>query len=127
MGGQQRQRRCSSQKQRETQLLVAAGSQGPSVTQQEWAVSPVHEVPLYHVRTLELAGMAFWVLPAEELWLEKRRHRLIITLPSISAAPPRMGSSSPAPFPSSRTVRTKRDYQIPSVENQEAIAQTLSK
>ena len=38
-----------------------------------------------------------------------------------------MGSSGPAPFPSSRTVRTKRDYQIPSIENQEAIAQTLSK
>lgn len=87
-----------------------AGSQGLSVTQQDWAVSPVHEVPLYHVRTLELAGMAFWFLPAKELWLEKRRHRLIITLSSISAAPPRMGSSGPAPFPSSRTVRTKRDY-----------------
>ena len=87
-----------------------AGSQGLSVTQQDWAVSPVHEVPLYHVRTLELAGMAFWFLSAKELWLEKRRHRLIITLSSISAAPPRMDSSGPAPFPSSRTVRSKRDY-----------------
>lgn len=59
----------------------------------------VHEIPLYHVRTLELAGMAFWFLPAKELWLEKRRHRLILTLPSAPAAPPRMGSSGPAlPF-----------------------------
>ena len=52
---------------------------------------------LYHFRTLELAGIAFWFLLSKELWLEKRQHRLIITLPSIPATPPRMGSSGPAP------------------------------
>lgn len=69
----------------------------------------------------------FTLLPTKKSELAKRQHRLINSWLSLSVFLPGTAPKGSYSFSSSRAVTAKQDFKISTVENQESIAQMLSK